>query len=79
VLEESAILRVIERDVVVLDELAGFFWALEVQAMPVDDRAAREDQSKRFDVVEPKLLAALEGVARHLGPGAVARRRLGVG
>jgi hypothetical protein len=71
-------LRVVERDIVVLDELSRVLGAVEVQAMPIDDRAACQDQAQRLDVVEPKLLDAFEPLARHPGFRS-ARRRWGVG
>jgi hypothetical protein len=75
VLGEREILRVGEREVVILDQPASVLGPDEIQPVPVDDGRAREDQAQRLDVVQRELVEMLEasGCQR-----AVGRRRVGV-
>ena len=55
------------------EALADLVLALEVQAMPIDDRIAAQDEAHRLEIREGELLDALEAlgggaVGAHIGP-----------
>jgi len=75
VLAEGEILRVSEREVVVLDQLARVLGALEIESVPIDDGRTGQDEPEGLDVVKRELGEALERSTRQ-GPDG--RRRRGV-
>jgi len=60
VLGEREILRIGERQIVILDQLTRVLRAAQVQAVPVDDGRPRQDQTQGFDVMQCELVEALE-------------------
>jgi hypothetical protein len=76
VLHERGVPRVRHREVVVCEQSLRVLRPVEVQAMPVDDRAARQDQAQRLNVVKGELVEALEPEA---ALGVRRRRRLVAG
>jgi hypothetical protein len=63
VLDEHDVLRVRDPEIVVREQALRALRPVEVQPVPVDDRAARQDQAQRLNVVKAELVEALEPVA----------------
>jgi len=60
VFDEGAIPRDFEVQLVVFEEPAGRFWALEVQAMPINDGAAAQNEAQRLYVMQREILDTLQ-------------------
>jgi hypothetical protein len=78
VLDEGGVLRLGDQEVVVREQALRVLRPVQVQPVPVDDRAARQDQAQGLNVVKGELVEALEPVAAlgvRRGRGLVAGRR----
>jgi hypothetical protein len=63
VLDEGGVLVVGNEQIVVREQPRRVLRPVEVQPVPIDDRAARQDQAQGLNVVKGELVEALEPVA----------------
>jgi len=60
VLGESLVARILQRNVVIIEELARGLGRRELQPVPVDDGATRQDQAQCLELVKRELVEPLQ-------------------